>query len=132
MTDRVDFARAMTVLATALQQELDEAVIGVYWNRLKDVPHALLMAAFGKALERRWFRLPQPAELKLIAAEIASERRQLAAAAALADCPHSGHWLTNDRGDVTGRCGCWKAAQLAMEHAATAVVRPMLMSGGDE
>src|SRR5262245_28095827 len=106
--DRATFAQGLAVLATALQQELDTPQIAVYWHSLKQVPREIWREAFAMAAEQPWRRFPQPGELKAICAGLLNAKRKTAAALHLADCPHSGHWLEDERGNVLGRCPCWR------------------------
>lgn len=131
---REDFSKSMALLAVSLGFELDEPTIGVYWHSLRMIPAEIRREAFHLAIDRKWFKFPQPGELKALAAEVVSKKRQAAAALHLADCPHgAAHWLEDDHGNVIGRCPCWKAAQMAMDAVGQAIALPAVAGGyGDE
>lgn len=121
--DRVNFAKALFALATALSFDLDEPVVGVYWHAMKDLPDALRVETLLEAGNRKWFKFPKPAELKTLAAELMAEKRKAAAAIHLESCTHSSQWTENEQGKQV-RCPCWKRAQEAMERVGQAVALP--------
>lgn len=129
--DRESFGVALLALATALSFDLDQAVIGVYWNALKDLPNEVRTAAFLKASEQRWFKFPQPAQLRTIAAELLTERRKAAFYGMLPPgdtCPdcHGSRWKTVEINGVPreSRCDCWTAALQAAERVGQAIALP--------
>lgn len=128
---RTDFSKAMALLAVSLGFELDEPTIGVYWHALRMIPPDVRREAFAAAVDQKWYRLPQPGELKQLAHAVQQAKRSAAARRHLQDCPHSGHWIQDARGNVAGRCPCWKAATAAMEAVGQAVALPQY-AGGDE
>lgn len=109
-----EFAHGLLVVAQALGFDLDSPTISVYWRVLEKIPREIRKIAFAEAIERQWFKMPQPAELKTVAIEIMMQKRVDAANRIFEKCPHPGHWLENAQGAVTGRCACWHKAQDAM------------------
>lgn len=134
-TGRVAFAEAIFALATALSFDLDEAVIGVYWHALKDVPDGLRADVLMEAGNRKWFKFPKPAELKTLAAEIVASRRDAAYRASLpATCGTCGHgkahtgarWKEVTVNGVTRltTCDCRTAALQAADRVGQAIALP--------
>lgn len=110
--ERIAFGQSMMLLATSLQQELDEAQLGVYWHHLKTLPAWLRSETMAKASGMTWFRFPQPGQLKVVADGILETRRTRAAQVHLAHCTHSSRWIETDRG--LARCPCHILAVQAM------------------
>lgn len=127
LAERVDFGRGLLLLATALDRELDEPQIGVYWHALKAIPAEIRRETLARASEQKWFRFPQPGELKILAARVVDEKRAAAARLHLADCPHSGHWIEDARG--LSRCSCWRRAMTAMSNVGARVALPAAAEG---
>ncbi len=126
---KAQFGESILLLATALGFDLDEAVIGVYWHALKDVPSDLRVETLLEAANRKWFKFPTPADLKKIAAELIETRRKEAFRESLpADCPDCGgsRWrpVTIDGVERLERCGCWQAAKKAMERVGQPIALP--------
>lgn len=119
---RLAFGQAIFALATALSFDLDEAVLGVYWHALKDVPNGLRADVLLEAGNRKWFKFPKPAELKELAAEMMAAKRKAAAALHLEGCEHSSHFIEID--GRLQRCGCWTRAQRAMADVGQAIALP--------
>lgn len=128
--ERREFGRGLLLLATALDRELDEPQVALYWATLKRVPVEIRRLMLLRAAEQAWKRFPQPAELKALAADVASERRAAAAQRHLALCEHSGHWMEDEHGRMT-RCPCWRRAMDAMR-TISAVEHPALIGGDYE
>jgi hypothetical protein len=120
---REQFAHGMLLLATSLQQELDDAQLGVYWHHLKALPVDVRSEVMRKASGMKWFKFPQPGQLKELAAGILEERRKAAAAQHLADCTHSGRWIEGENGTLQ-RCPCHARAMQAMADAGQPVALP--------
>lgn len=121
-TERVNFGNSLLALATALGFDLDEAVIGVYWHALRDLPDALRVETLLEAGNRKWFKFPKPAELKTLAADLMAEKRAAAAAIHLEGCDHDSHFIEVDGRNK--RCPCWERAQLAMQAVGQAIALP--------
>lgn len=62
-THRTDFADAMTILAEALDVELTVRRMETYWTVLNRFEWPAVERALHAALERKWFKFPQPGEL---------------------------------------------------------------------
>jgi hypothetical protein len=120
---REQFAHGMLLLATSLQQELDDAQLGVYWHHLKALPVDVRSEVMRKASGMKWFKFPQPGQLKELAAGILEERRKAAAAVHLADCTHSGRWIEGEDGTLQ-RCPCHARAMQAMADAGQPLALP--------
>lgn len=136
MTDqslqRADFGKSLALLAVSLGFELDEPTIGVYWHRLRAIPAEIRREAFAIVADQPWRRLPQPGELKAACAGVMQAKRSAAARLFLADCDHgSAHMVENAQGRME-KCGCWKAAQLAMEQVGQAIALPAHGDGDAE
>lgn len=62
MTDRKKFVAAISLLATTLNRELDDAAMEGYWLALRELPEEELRTATARALQSCRF-MPTPAEL---------------------------------------------------------------------
>lgn len=121
--ERAAFARGLFLLATALDRELDEPQVAVYWHALKGVPAEIRRLTLARASEQTWRRFPQPGELKALAATVLQEQRQSAARRHLGLCDHTGHWLEDESGRLA-RCPCWRRAMTAMANVGAALALP--------
>ena len=126
--ERVAFGRGLLLLATALDRELDEPEVRVYWHALKGVPADVRREVFAAASERVWRRFPRPGDLKVLAADIIRTRREAAARLHLADCAHPGHWLED--GAAVRRCPCWGLAMAAMAAVGEPLALPAAVEEG--
>lgn len=131
--ERAEFGRALSLLAVALGFELDEPTIAVHWHALRSVPVEIRRQAFARASERRWFKFPQPAELKGLAADVVDEQRAVTARQAralMADCPdcqNSPGWRSDGRAVV--RCACHVRAVALLAGQPATIARPALTEG---
>lgn len=129
--DRESFGKSIFALATALGFDLDRAVISVYWHALRELPGEIRTAMFLKASEQRWFKFPQPAQLKTIASELVAERRKTAFWNSLPPgdtCPdcRGSRWRSVVVNEVERleRCPCWQAALKAADRVGQAIALP--------
>jgi hypothetical protein len=120
--ERVAFAEGLMLLATSLDKDIDSAQVAVYWHHLKTVPAEVRREVFTLASGMKWFGMPQPGELKALAAGVMQARRKAAAALHLESCTHSSHWIDTDKGLV--RCPCWTQAKRAMDAVGQPIVLP--------
>lgn len=127
----MNFARALMALATALGFDLDEAVVGVYWHALKDLPDDLRVETLLECGNRKWFKFPKPADVKELAAGLMDAKRKRVFFATLPPgdtCPtcFGTRWKTVNVNGVNreDRCDCWKAAMQAMDRVGQAVALP--------
>lgn len=129
---RADFGRSILLLATAMGFDLDDAILGVYWHALKNVPVDVRREAFARASMQKWFRFPQPADLLTLAAQVVEERRQRAAEQArmlmeTCGCSPRG-WREVECDGVTRleRCACHTRAVTLIAEAGDPIARPQL------
>lgn len=124
---RAAFRARMEAFAAAYRHELTDEAIPVYWLALRRIPEDIRDEAMARCtLTLRFF--PTVAELVAAAADVADERRAVAArtAKALRDgCPdcHGSGWREAARGVV--RCTC-HARALALMTDAPRAIRPAL------
>ena len=60
----------------------------------------------------KWFKFPQPGQLKVVADDILAAKRKQAAQVHLEACDHPSRWIETDRG--LERCPCHQLAVRAM------------------
>lgn len=118
--ERESFGNALLALATSLSFDLDCAVIAVYWHALKDVAPDVRSETMLRASGKSWFKFPQPAHLKDLAAGVIAERKQRAFKAMLSeDCTvcQGTRWDTRtiDGVERLQRCSCWTTAKKAAD-----------------
>lgn len=130
--EKARFAESLAALALSLGFELDEPQYEFYWRTLADVPEDIRSEAMFACTNRKWFKFPQPAEMKAVAADVVDHRRKDAFRKMLAsDCTvcHGSRWASTivDGKESLRRCQCWTVAMKAMKAVAEPIERPKLM-----
>src|SRR5262245_3558992 len=75
---RAPFAQCMTVLAEALDADLQRSRLEIYWRVLSPYDWSAVEAVLEGALRRKWFKFPQPGELVEWLEGTPDERREAA------------------------------------------------------